>query len=126
MLKLCKFFTFLRNIFENVKFLFPRICFFSLTTFLNRASLFYIYRFEIRDDRINTYLSAFKENFNSGSTQLVMFVLPNNKKERYDALKKCTCVDYAGKYLYFKDFNKVKITQFDDIYFNVCLHITFE
>lgn len=50
-----------------------------------------------------------------------MFVLPNNKKERYDALKKCTCVDYAGKYLYLWYFNKVKVTQFDDIYIFVCV-----
>lgn len=27
-----------------------------------------------------------------------MFILPNNKKERYDALKKYTCVDNAGMY----------------------------
>lgn len=57
-----------------------------------------ISRCEIRDDKIDTYLTAFRENFNPNSTQLVMFVLPNNRKERYDALKKCTCVDNAGKF----------------------------
>lgn len=51
--------------------------------------------FEIKDDRINTYFSAFRDNYRPGSTQMVMFILPNNKKERYDALKKYTYVDNA-------------------------------
>lgn len=45
-------------------------------------------------------MSAMKENFNPEQTQMVMFVLPNNKKERYDALKKFTYVDFAGEYIF--------------------------
>lgn len=52
---------------------------------------------EIRDDKINTYLNALKENC-SEATELVTFVVPNNRKERYDALKKYTCVDNAGRF----------------------------
>lgn len=45
-------------------------------------------------------MSAMKENFNPQQTQMIMFVLPNNKKERYDALKKFTYVDFAGECIF--------------------------
>ncbi|XP_054710700.1 piwi-like protein 1 [Uloborus diversus] len=48
----------------------------------------------IQVDRINNFLQAYRENVRSGA-QLVCFIVPNNKKERYDALKKHTYLDNA-------------------------------
>nr|QQA03725.1 Piwi protein [Apostichopus japonicus] len=45
---------------------------------------------KIQDDRINTYVRGIKEQH--GRIQLVMCILPTNKKERYDSIKK-VCVN---------------------------------
>ena len=37
-------------------------------------------------------------NYITPETQLVMCVVPTNKKDRYDAIKKFTCVDHPGLY----------------------------
>ncbi|KAM9095070.1 piwi-like protein 1 [Sarcophilus harrisii] len=42
---------------------------------------------------INTYLEVLKENITK-QTQIVVCLLPNNKKEKYDAIKRFLCVDY--------------------------------
>lgn len=65
--------------------------------FIATPCFLFAFRCKIGDDRINTYLTAFRENYDARQSQLVMFVLPNNKKERYDAIKKYTCCDSAGK-----------------------------
>ncbi|GIY92309.1 piwi-like protein Siwi [Caerostris extrusa] len=48
----------------------------------------------VYDDRIQTYLQAFHDNMDE-STQMGCFIVPNNKKDRYDAIKKNTCLDNA-------------------------------
>lgn len=47
---------------------------------------------ELSDDRTDSYLKAIKNNLNQ-DTQMVICILPNNRKERYDSIKKLCCVD---------------------------------
>lgn len=49
-----------------------------------------LFSLKIQDDRINTYVRGIKEQH--GRIQLVMCILPTNKKERYDSIKK-VCVN---------------------------------
>ncbi|KAK6191826.1 hypothetical protein SNE40_003418 [Patella caerulea] len=49
---------------------------------------------ELQNDRNETYLATLKQNL-TPSTQMVLVVVPNNKKDRYDAIKKFTCVEHA-------------------------------
>ncbi|XP_041456323.1 piwi-like protein 1 [Lytechinus variegatus] len=45
---------------------------------------------ELRDDRTETYTQSLKEEY-SPHTQIVVVIVPSNRKDRYDAIKK-TCV----------------------------------
>ncbi|KAI8735952.1 piwi protein 1 [Biomphalaria glabrata] len=47
---------------------------------------------EMNDDRNESYLQAIRQNLNQ-SIQMVVCVVPNQKKDRYDAIKKCCCID---------------------------------
>ncbi|KAH9525714.1 Piwi-like protein 1 [Bulinus truncatus] len=47
---------------------------------------------EINDDRNDTYLQAIRQTLNP-KIQMVVCVVPNQKKDRYDAIKKCCCID---------------------------------
>ncbi|CAL1531948.1 unnamed protein product [Lymnaea stagnalis] len=47
---------------------------------------------EISDDRNDSYLQAIRQNLSS-DVQMVVCVAPNAKKDRYDAIKKCCCID---------------------------------
>ncbi|CAF1424094.1 unnamed protein product [Rotaria magnacalcarata] len=47
---------------------------------------------QLPNDRPETYLSALPEKIQK-NTDLVLCVLPNNRKDRYDALKKYMCLD---------------------------------
>eukprot|EP00794_Sanderia_malayensis_P014355 gene14355-15851_t len=47
---------------------------------------------ELNDDRAETYIRSIKEQ-TTPSTQLVVCIVPNNRKDRYDAIKKYCCVD---------------------------------
>ncbi|XP_050410260.1 piwi-like protein 1 [Patella vulgata] len=49
--------------------------------------------YELQNDRNETFLSTIKQNLTK-DTQLVLAVVPNNKKDRYDAIKKCTCIEH--------------------------------
>jgi hypothetical protein len=49
-------------------------------------------RMQLPNDRPETYLSALPEKIQK-NTDLVLCVLPNNRKDRYDALKKYMCLD---------------------------------
>lgn len=49
-------------------------------------------RIQLPNDRPETYLSALPEKIQKG-TDLVLCILPNNRKDRYDALKKYMCLD---------------------------------
>ena len=50
---------------------------------------------ELRNDRTDAILRAISENLTE-KTQMVIVVLPSNRKDRYDAIKKfCTCNIYA-------------------------------
>ena len=53
----------------------------------------------LRDDRNESYLGAMKEMV-TNRTQIVVTILPSNRKDRYDAIKKYTCIDFPGKLLY--------------------------
>lgn len=48
---------------------------------------------ELNDDRSSTYLDNIKRSI-TPETQLVMCILPTNRKDRYDAIKKACCVDH--------------------------------
>lgn len=47
---------------------------------------------EIRDDRAGTYTRAYEEVSNK-DPQLVCFICPNNRSDRYAAIKKISCID---------------------------------
>ena len=47
---------------------------------------------ELENDRVETYVSGLKANCNGGC-QMVVCLLPNNRKDRYDAIKKLCCVE---------------------------------
>jgi len=47
---------------------------------------------ELNNDRNESYLQAIRSNL-CPETQMVMTVLTNNKKDRYDAIKKSCCID---------------------------------
>jgi len=46
----------------------------------------------LQNDRADSYLRAIKDRKNS-DTQMVVCIVPNNRKDRYDAIKKYCCVD---------------------------------
>jgi len=54
--------------------------------------LFILNRIQLPNDRPETYLSALPEKIQK-NTDLVLCILPNNRKDRYDALKKYMCLD---------------------------------
>ena len=46
----------------------------------------------MQNDRIESFVGAIKLKVTS-NTQLAVFLLPSNKKDRYDAIKKYCCLD---------------------------------
>ncbi|XP_060081293.1 piwi-like protein 1 [Ylistrum balloti] len=48
---------------------------------------------ELNDDRSSTFLDNLKR-YVTKETQLVLCILPTNRKDRYDAIKKACCVDH--------------------------------
>ncbi|XP_061189698.1 piwi-like protein 1 isoform X1 [Saccostrea echinata] len=48
---------------------------------------------ELPDDRNDSYLTALKQ-YVTPQTQLALTILPTNRKDRYDAIKKFCCVDH--------------------------------
>lgn len=50
--------------------------------------------FHVRDVKTASFLDAIRSNVTQ-NTQMVTCIVPNNKKERYDAIKKATCLDFA-------------------------------
>lgn len=63
----------------------------------NLTILVIVFKFsvELSDDRNESFLGALRQNIGP-DTQLVMCIVPTNKKDRYDAIKKFTCVDHPG------------------------------
>ncbi len=55
----------------------------------------YFNRAEIQNDRPETYLKALEQYCLNQQYNLVLCVLSNNRKDRYDALKKFLCMDTA-------------------------------
>ncbi len=53
---------------------------------------FLLNRIQLPNDRPETYLSVLPEKIQK-NTDLVLCILPNNRKDRYDALKKYMCLD---------------------------------
>ncbi|BFZ18411.1 hypothetical protein BsWGS_21450 [Bradybaena similaris] len=49
-------------------------------------------RVELHNDRNDSYLQAIRQNL-TPNVQIIVAVAPNNKKDRYDAIKKCCCID---------------------------------
>ena len=49
-------------------------------------------RIQLPNDRPETYLSALPERIQN-NTDVVLCILPSNRKDRYDALKKYMCLD---------------------------------
>lgn len=50
----------------------------------------------LESDRTDQYTQAINR-YVTPQTQLVVCMLPNNRKDRYDAIKKLCCVDRPGK-----------------------------
>ncbi len=50
-------------------------------------------RAELQNDRPETYLKALEQYCLNQQYNLVLCVLSNNRKDRYDALKKFLCMD---------------------------------
>ncbi|XP_014260031.1 piwi-like protein Siwi [Cimex lectularius] len=50
---------------------------------------------EIPDDRSQTYVQAIEKIINQSSPSLIMCIVPNNRSDRYSAIKKKCCVDRA-------------------------------
>ncbi|XP_078682114.1 piwi-like protein 1 [Branchiostoma floridae x Branchiostoma belcheri] len=48
---------------------------------------------DIEGDQARSYLHVLKEQVKPGVTQMVVCIVPNNRKDRYDAIKKFCCVD---------------------------------
>ena len=48
---------------------------------------------ELADDRTDTFLRTIKDNL-TDDLQMVICLLPNNRKDRYDAIKKFCCVEH--------------------------------
>lgn len=48
---------------------------------------------ELPDDQINSFLRALKENINP-QLQMAVCILPSNRKDRYDAIKKLCCCEH--------------------------------
>ncbi|KAH6929130.1 hypothetical protein HPB50_023840 [Hyalomma asiaticum] len=48
---------------------------------------------QLDDDRAGTYVRALHEVGSGGNLELALIVLPNNRKDRYDMIKKQACVD---------------------------------
>lgn len=55
----------------------------------------FLFSYHVQEDTISSFTqacaSAGKEQF-----QMLVVIVPNDKKDRYDAIKKLTCLDYAG------------------------------
>ena len=68
----------------------------SLSIFSFNQSIDFVFfpsnRIQLPNDRPETYLSALPEKIQK-TTDLVLCILPNNRKDRYDALKKYMCLD---------------------------------
>lgn len=47
----------------------------------------------LEDDQAGNYVRALHQVGSSGNLQLAIFVLPNNRKDRYDMIKKAACID---------------------------------
>lgn len=69
----------------------PEIWHCPLTVCLSGAS-----RVTLDDDRVSSYINALKNI--PRETQLLMTIFPNNRKDRYDSLKKVACVDMGRKW----------------------------
>ena len=54
---------------------------------------------ELENDRSDSYLTAMRNSM-TPNTQMVVCVVPSNRKDRYDAIKKFTCVDHPGKLMF--------------------------
>ena len=48
---------------------------------------------ELPDDRTETFCSAIRNTTQSSNINILVAVLPNNRKDRYDAIKKLCCVE---------------------------------
>ncbi|XP_014250883.1 piwi-like protein Siwi [Cimex lectularius] len=50
---------------------------------------------ELHDDRCGTYIDALDQLISQKNPQLIMCIVPNNRADRYSAIKKKCCVDRA-------------------------------
>ena len=53
------------------------------------------HRVTLPDDNTHTYIRALKDNIN-GEIQMVLCLLPTNRKDRYDAIKTFCCIENPG------------------------------
>ena len=55
------------------------------------------FRQELQDDRVTTYIRTLKDIIQP-ELQMVVCIVPNNRKDRYDAIKKTCCLTNPSKY----------------------------
>jgi hypothetical protein len=56
------------------------------------------FSFDIADDRPSSYVEALEQVISAKGPQMIMCVVPNNRLDRYSAIKKKCCVERAGKF----------------------------
>ena len=68
------------------------------TVLISSPWFFHHLSLRINDDSERTFVHAIKENVNASSgTQMVVALTPNNRKDRYDGIKKLCNVEFGGK-----------------------------
>ena len=58
--------------------------------------LFSCFRIPLDNDRTDTYLRALKNELDAERPQIVTVIVPTNRKDRYDAIKKLCCLEKPG------------------------------
>lgn len=57
----------------------------------------YIRRYSLQDDRTASYVQALDRSINERNPQLTLCVVPNNRADRYCAIKKKCIIDKPSK-----------------------------
>lgn len=57
---------------------------------------FLCFRVAIDNDRTESYLRALKNEIDRDRPQIVTILVPSNRKDRYDAIKKLCCLEKPG------------------------------
>jgi len=64
----------------------------------SNCNIMFSFSFDIPDDRAGTYVEGLEKVISGKDPRLIMCVIPNNRLDRYSAIKKKCCVDRAGEF----------------------------